>query len=62
MFEADGVIELTASNNGSPVTSKSRLSVGTEMMNELALEWSLLNEKTQVVLKAKLAKATSFSS
>jgi hypothetical protein len=62
LFESDGVIELIASNNGSPVTSQSKLSVGTEMMNELALEWSLLNEKAQVVLKAKLAKATSFSS
>jgi signal transduction histidine kinase len=62
LFEGDGVIELTASNNGSPVTNQSKLSVGTEMMNELTLEWSLQNIDSRVALKAKLPKATSFSS
>jgi signal transduction histidine kinase/uncharacterized membrane protein (UPF0136 family) len=62
LAETAGLIQLTASNNGRPVTKKSRASVGTDMMNELTLEWSLQNIDSRVVLHAKLPKATSFSS
>jgi signal transduction histidine kinase len=60
LFEADGVINLKATNDGSPVTKRTRKSVGTDMLDEVALEWSLSNRNSAVVLEAKLAKATSF--
>ena len=57
-----GVLELVATNDGRPVKKKSRASLGTEMMDELTLDWSLRNKPHGVVLEAKLATATSSSS
>jgi signal transduction histidine kinase len=62
LTEADGVLTLRAVNDGKPVTKKSRASLGTEMMDELTLDWALQNQSKRVVLEAKLAKATSSSS
>ena len=56
-----GVLELVATNDGRPVKKKSRASLGTEMLNELTLDWSLKNKPRGVVLVAKLATATSSS-
>jgi signal transduction histidine kinase len=58
---AGGVLAFSATNDGKPVTKKSRASLGTEMLNELTLDWSLRNKPTGVVLEAKLATATSSS-
>ena len=60
LFDGDGVINLKATNDGSPVTKRSRTSLGTDMLDEVTLEWSLSNRNSAVVLEAKLAKATSF--
>lgn len=59
LFEADGLINLKATNDGSPVTKRTRKSLGTDMLDEVTLEWSLSNRDSTVVLEAKLAKATS---
>ena len=61
LTDAEDVLTLRAVNDGKPVTKKSRASLGTEMMNELTLDWALQNQSKRVVLEAKLAKAT-FSS
>ena len=60
--ENHGVLELESLNDGKPVTKRSRASLGTEMLGELTLEWSLRNTPKGVLLEAKLAVATSSSS
>ena len=59
LAQEGNVLNLTVTNNGSPVTKKSRASLGTDMLDEVTLEWSLSNRHSAVVLQAKLAKATS---
>ena len=59
LAQEGNVLNLTVTNNGSPVTKKSRASLGTDMLDEVTLEWSLSNRNSAVVLQAKLAKATS---
>ncbi len=63
LSEDSGLLVFRAINNGKPVTKKSRASLGTEMLDEVTLDWSLTNRHSpkRVVLEAKFAKATSSS-
>ena len=54
-----GVLNLKVTNDGGPVTEWSRSSLGSEMLDELTLDWSLSNQGKRVVLEARLAKATA---
>lgn len=61
LAQEGGVLNLRATNNGGPVTRKTRASLGTDMLDELTLGWSLSNQGKEVVLAANLARATSSS-
>lgn len=57
---ADELLLLTVSNNGRPVSEDRVEGVGSEMFEELTLEWSLTNQRSTglTVLEAELALAS----
>lgn len=61
LANAEAELRLRVTNNGSPVTRKTRASLGSEMMNSLSINWSLRNARNpaSVVVSASLAKANS---